>query len=72
MQSEMKKKRKQSTYQIVRSNSGTEVKQVKNEDKIKLKRVLGKIKIMVDGNSAEFNEEDSINTIFEFVSCLAQ
>lgn len=49
LQTEIKMRRQQSSYKIARSSSGVEVRTVSNEDKIKMKKALGKINILASG-----------------------
>lgn len=58
MQTEIKMRRQQSSYKITRSNSGVEIKSVAQEDKIKMKRALGKVNVLAEGNSFFKPEED--------------
>lgn len=56
LQTEIKMRRKQSAYKITRSNSGAEIKTVTHDEKIKMKRALGKINILAEGNSLKIEE----------------
>lgn len=49
-------RRKQSAYKITRSNSGAEIKTVTHDEKIKMKRALGKINILAEGNNLRIDE----------------
>lgn len=57
LQTEIKMRRKQSGYKIItRSNSGAEIRAVTQEDKIKMKKALGKINLLAEGTSINIDE----------------
>lgn len=73
MQTEIKMRRQQSSYKMVRSNSGVEIKSVPQEDKIKMKKALGRINVLADGTSLiKLEEEEEIESIFHFIACLSE
>lgn len=41
------------------------------DDKIKMKKLLGKINLLSEGNSLGVGEEEEIETIFSFIGCLS-
>lgn len=51
-------RRQQSSYKVVRSNSGTEIRTITQEDKIKMKKSLGRINVLAEGSSLQYDEEE--------------
>lgn len=51
IQTEIKLRRQQSSYKVIKSSSGVEIKSVPQEEKVKMKKALGKINVLSSGNN---------------------
>lgn len=63
MQTEIKIKRHQSSHQhnrVIRCSSGKDLKQNTHDEKIRMKRALGKVNLLSEGVNLGLNEEEEL------------